>query len=88
LKYQEKKSNLGETIVKLTLKLMMVVCLFSSIALAEEGDMTGGGRTCPQGQTTCRPAEQLPDPTKDTKETNETDSILTIIQKYLISIFE
>ena len=67
--------------MKLTLKLILVICLFSSIAFAEEGNMGGGGKACPQGQQTCRPAEQPP-------ETTDSDSILTIIQKYLISIFE
>lgn len=68
--------------MKLTLKLILVVCLFSSVAFAEEGDMTGGGKTCPQGQT-CRP---LPPVTTDDDPT-QTDSFLISIQKYLFSIF-
>ena len=36
--------------MKLTLKLFLVVCLFSSVSFAQgdtcEGDMTGGGITC------------------------------------------
>ncbi len=66
--------------MKLTLKLFLVVCLFSSVAFAEDGNMGGGGKACPQGQQTCHVAEQPP-------ETTDNDSILTIIQKYLISIF-
>jgi len=70
--------------MKLTLKLILVLCLFSSIALADgdqgnggEGDQGNGGKKCPQGQTTCRPAEP----------TTDDETILIIIQKYLMSIF-
>jgi hypothetical protein len=72
--------------VKLTLKLILILSLFSSAALADEGDMTGGGKSCSQGQPTCRPADPVPD-TTDTDST-DTDSILIIVQKYLASIFE
>ena len=77
--------------MKLTLKLFLVVCLFSSVASAEgemgsggEGDMTSGGKSCPQGQQTCRPDA----PSDQTgNDSNPTDSMLTFIQEYLISIF-
>jgi len=72
--------------MKLTLKLILVLCLFSSVAFAEEGDMGNGGIRCPKGQTTCLSAEEPP--VKTDAEANQADSILTIIQKYLISIFE
>lgn len=67
--------------MKLTLKLMLVVSLFSSIVLADDGNMGNGGKTCPPGQTTCRAVDE-------TKDTNQTDSILGFIQNYLFSIFE
>jgi hypothetical protein len=66
--------------VKLTLKLILILSLFSSVAFAEDGTMGAGGRACPQGQTTCRSAEQP-------AETTDNDSILIIIQQYLTSIF-
>ena len=71
--------------MKLTLKLILVLCLFSSVAVADEGDMTGGGKKCPQGQASCRP--QPPTPTDDDTTQTDTDSVLTIIQRYLTSIF-
>ncbi|HSK73705.1 MAG TPA: hypothetical protein VK892_18550 [Pyrinomonadaceae bacterium] len=44
--YQEKKvKTQGEKTMKFTLKLFLVVCLFSSVAFAE-GDMGSGGYTC------------------------------------------
>jgi hypothetical protein len=70
--------------VKLTLKLILVLSLFSSVAFADgdmgnggEGDMGNGGKTCPQNQQTCRPAE--PPTTTD----DETGSILSLIRTYL-----
>jgi hypothetical protein len=76
--------------VKLTLKLILVLCLFSSIAFADgemggggEGDMTNGGKTCPQGQT-CRPDAPPSDQSGD--DANQTDSILNFIRTYLGSI--
>lgn len=62
---------------------MLVVCLFSSIALAEDGNMGSGGRSCPSGTTSCRAAEQSTD-----NDTNQTESILDFIRGYLVSIFE
>jgi hypothetical protein len=62
--------------MKFTLKLFLVVCLFSSVAFAEgdmtgggfaEGDMTGGGLTA--------------------NDQNQKDSILIFVQEYLRSIF-
>jgi hypothetical protein len=76
--------------VKLTLKLILVLCLFSSVAFADgemgsggDGEMGSGGKTCPT-PSPCRPADT---DTTDTS-TNETDSVLVMIQKYLVSIFE
>jgi len=84
LKYQEKNTSSGEKIVKFTLKLMLVVCLFSSIALAEEGNMGSGGRSCPT-PAPCRPDTQPTDRTDKDMET--ADSILDIVRGYLFSMF-
>ena len=77
--------------MKLTLKILLVICLFSSIAFAE-GEMTGG-KTCPPGQT-CFTGE-MTGGFADGNQSNggravsdQNESILTFIQKYLISIFE
>jgi len=75
--------------MKLTLKLILFLCLFSSSAFADgemgsggEGEMGSGGKTCPT-PSPCRPAD---DPV-DTIDPTETDTVLTMIQKYLTSIF-
>jgi hypothetical protein len=74
--------------VKLTLKLILVLSLFSSIAFAEgemgnggNGEMTGGGKTCPQNQQTCASASE-----QSGGGSNQTDFILTLIRTYLGSI--
>lgn len=70
--------------MKLTLKLFLVVCLFSSVTFAE-GDMTSGGKTCTQN---CFAGDQQTEPTNnDRNKSKPKDSVLTFIQKYLISIF-
>ena len=73
--------------MKFTLKLFLVVCLFSSVAFADgdmtnggsggDGDMTNGGRTCTEN---CRVSS-------NTNEEAPEDSVLSFIQDYLISIF-
>lgn len=77
--------------MKSTLKLILALSLLGSIAFAE-GDMTGGGKTCPPSQT-CRPVQPTPTPDPaDTDRSNtaptDDDSFLTMIQNYLSSIFE
>ena len=71
--------------MKLTLKLFLLLSIFSSVALADEGNMGNGGKSCPQGQV-CLATQPLPE--KTDADTTNTDSILIIIQKYIISIFE
>jgi hypothetical protein len=67
--------------MKLTIKLFLVVCLFSSVALAD-GEMGPGGSSC-TGH--CLAANQ---PTqKETVKTEPENYILRFVQKYLISIF-
>jgi hypothetical protein len=62
--------------MKLTLKLFLVICLFSSVTFADgdmtgggfaEGDMTGGGLT--------------------SNDQTQKNSILIFVQEYLRSIF-
>lgn len=70
--------------MKLTLKLFLVVCLFSSITFAD-GDMTTGGKTCTQN---CLISNEPTEPTVDDLDQSQSeDSVLTFIQEYLISIF-
>ena len=68
--------------MKLTLKIFLVICLFSSVAFADDGNMGSGGKTCPPGQT-CLDGNMG----SGGRVAND-ESILTFIQKYLISIFE
>ena len=84
-KYQIKSNPLEKKSMKSIIKLALVVCLFSSVVLAE-GDMGSGGKTCTNGTTTCLTTNQPTDHDADTKES--TDSVLTFVQKYLESIFK
>jgi hypothetical protein len=76
--------------VKFTLKLILLVCLFSAVAVADEGDMTGGNKKppCPQGQASCLTTDGLPEITDEDTNRTDSDSILILIQQYLVSIFE
>ena len=75
--------------MKLTLKLFLVVWLFSSIVFAG-GDMNNGGRA---GAQNCYTAEQ-PEPatenptSTDSNQSTSDDSVLTFIREYLISLDE
>lgn len=71
--------------MKSVCKLFLVVMLFTSVVFAE-GNMGNGDRSCPSGQTTCLVGGQTTEP--DVKSSDEEDSILTIVQKYLDSIFD
>jgi hypothetical protein len=76
--------------MKLTIKLVLVVCLFSSVAFAD-GEMGNGGKTCPTGSTCLTTTEPTEDDTKlteSTDSTNSTDSILTTVQEYLDSMLK
>jgi hypothetical protein len=69
--------------MKSTGKLILVVCLFSSVAFADDGDMGSGGKTC---TTNCFVATQ---PTEeDVKQTKSDSSILTSAQEYLDSLIK
>jgi hypothetical protein len=73
--------------MKLTLKIFLVVSLFSSIAFADDGDMSGGNKTCPPGQT-CFTEGDMSGGNRAVNDQDQNDSVLTFIQKYLGSIFE
>jgi len=79
--------------MKSTIKLFLVVILFSSVAFAD-GEMTNGGKTCPTGTTcltTTQPTEEetkSTDSTDTTNSTDSTDSILTGVREYLDSMFK
>lgn len=65
--------------MKLTIKLVLVVCLFSSVAFAD-GEMGTGGKSC-----NCLTANQPTE--KETIKMESDNYILSFVQKYLISIF-
>ncbi len=67
--------------MKTTIKLVLFVCLFSSVAFAD-GEMGSGGKTCPSG---CLVAPQAAE--KDMVNTETENYILKFVQKYLFSIF-
>lgn len=71
--------------MKSTIKLFLVVFLFSSTVFAE-GDMGNGGRTCPNGAPTCLVSAE-PSETKETT-TDPEDSILTSVHEYLDWVFK
>ena len=71
--------------MKLTVKILLVICLFTSIAFAD-GEMGTGGKTCPP-QTACLDGE-MGTGGLTVDDQNQNDSMLSFIQKYLISIFE
>lgn len=70
--------------MKSTIKLALVV-IFCSATIFAEGDMGAGGRTCPNGQTTCLVYSEVP---QNEETTTETDSILTTVQEYLTAMFK
>jgi hypothetical protein len=80
------KSTFWRKKMKSTIKLVLAVILFSSVAFAE-GDMGSGGRTCPNGQTTCLVASEPTQKNEDTSTKSE-DSIFNTFQEYLNSMFE
>ena len=67
--------------MKLTIKVVLFVCLFVSAGYAD-GDMGSGGKTC---TSNCLVATQPTEKTIVTKESD--DSLLTIVKNYLISLF-
>jgi hypothetical protein len=70
-------------------KLVLVVFLFTTVAFAD-GDLPNGNRSCPNGATTCFAAGDTTEPdTKTIEETTDTeDSALTLVQKYLDSVYD
>jgi hypothetical protein len=73
--------------VKLTLKLILVVCLFSSVAFAD-GDMTNGGFTSGDMTNGGFTDGNMGSGGRSVNDPNQADSALTFIQNYLFSIFE
>lgn len=72
--------------MKSTIKLALVITFFSSAAFAD-GDMGTGGRTCPNGASTCLVASE-PTQQKEDTATKAEDSILILVQEYLDSVFK
>lgn len=79
------------------MKIFLVVCLFSSVALADgdmtgggfaPGDMTGGGKAIVKTENSESLDGDMTGGGRAVNDQNQNDSILTFIQKYLISIFE
>ncbi len=67
--------------MKTTIKLILIVILFSSVTFAD-GDMGPGGKSC---TSNCLVATQTPETAPDKLETE--NYILKFVQKYLFSIF-
>ena len=70
--------------MKSIIKLVLVVCLFSSVAFAD-GEMGNGTKSCPTG-TTCLITTQPTE--KETIQTESTDSVLDFVQEYLDSMLK
>lgn len=83
--------------MKLTLKLFLAVCLFSSVTFADgdmttggfTGDMTTGGKTCTEN---CFTDDGQTDSTTTTTATNNDElqdngSVLSFIEQYLFLLF-
>jgi hypothetical protein len=70
--------------MKSTIKLVLVVCLFSSVAFAD-GEMSNGGKSCPTG-TTCLYTTQPTD--KELTQNESTDSALDFVREYLNSMLK
>lgn len=67
--------------MKLTIKVVLFVCVLSSVTFAD-GEMGTSGKSCTANcLAASRPTE------KETVKTEPENSILTFVQKYLISIF-
>ncbi|HEX8637990.1 MAG TPA: hypothetical protein VF692_08010 [Pyrinomonadaceae bacterium] len=83
--------------MKLTLKLFLVLALAATTIFADgdmnnggfnpDGDMNNGGRTCTVNCPT--PSAQNPEEadTQTIDENDDADSVLTIIEDYLTSLF-
>ncbi len=67
--------------MKLTIKVVLSVSLFTSVVFAD-GNMNTGGKTC---TSNCLAATPLIEKTIVSKESE--DSLITIVKNYLISIF-
>lgn len=72
--------------MKLTLKIILVICLFCSSAFAD-GEMTSGGLTDGEMTSGGKVTGEMTNGGLTANDQNQTDSILIFVQKYLISIF-
>ncbi len=66
--------------MKTTVKFFLVIALFSSITLADDGNMGTGNKNCTQ-QNPCLIDDQ------NDENTNEKNSVLDIVQEFLTKIF-
>lgn len=72
--------------MKLTAKLFLIVSLFCSVAIADDGNMGNGGRTDPPPCTeNCLVAGGTITP-NDSEQANSEDSIFSIIRDYLYDL--
>ncbi len=107
--YQAKKNNFFRrkkmNTTKTPAKLFLIISLFASVALADDGQMSGGNKTggspesgiplCEEGQMSSGNfvCEERSGNSADSgnaennDESNTPDSILTIVQDYLASLF-
>ena len=71
--------------MKSIIKLVLVVCIFSSVAFAD-GEMGNGSKNCPNGTTSCLITTEPTD--TETTPTESNDSVSGFVQEYLDSIFK
>ena len=80
--------------MKFTLKLFLVICLFSSVTFANgdmpgggfAGDMPGGGFTCTENCSNDDGQSQSSDANSDGSQ-NDDGSILDFVEDYLFLLF-
>lgn len=65
--------------MKTTIKFFLVIALFSSITLADDGNMGSGNKSC-TAQNTCFAVEQ------NDENANEKNGILVYVQEFLLKI--
>ncbi len=68
-------------------KLFLIIALFTATSFAADGHTSGGGRTCPSGQTTCLVAETDVDTTDNSGKDGEV-SIFEYLADFFVEIFE
>ncbi len=69
---------------KTTIKLFLLVCVFCSVAIADDGNMGNGNKNCPPG-VSC-----LITPPQDGQSADQVESkdTITVVKDYLKLVFD